>query len=383
MSANETVENGTHCPPKIHFTDSERQFILVTDVGLSSVIFTMGLVLNALSILVLQRDVRRSSMSVLLMALSVFDLIFILISAPYYVVYMGLGAVVKLSDGVTLQTRLHATTGAQPLLPLLWYFGSVARTGRNWVILLVALDRYMVVQNPFYSTQRSNPQRSRIYCVAVTCTALVYNIPLLFEYKSELHQCLQLQILQPNPKRLGFVYMLLYKKIMYILFLTVGPMLVLTAFNILLIRSLLIASRIRAAITRETTRRTEETKMLVVIIAVFVTTEIPGAVWHILLDTSFDDQTWFNSYLYSIGSLLTLFNSAINFFIYCVWSRNFRRNMMYAIRRRKKPPARVIRFDSSDSDRTKHLMLQRAAAAAVAIPHHPHQHLCSSCRSNS
>uniref|UniRef100_A0A1I8H7D6 G_PROTEIN_RECEP_F1_2 domain-containing protein n=1 Tax=Macrostomum lignano TaxID=282301 RepID=A0A1I8H7D6_9PLAT len=341
LALNDSEVNGSCLAD--HFNAFEKRFILLTDVILSSLIFVMGLVLNSLSVLVLKRDIGKSSMSVLLLALSTFDTVFIGLSAPYIVVYMGLGVLVRDSAGVAL--------------PAVWYLGSAARTARNWIILIVALDRYTVVQNPFMSGRRSNPRRSRIYCISVSAASLLYNLPLLLEYTVVPHRCLPLNVSQAQPERLGQVYMLVYKKLMHFIFLSLGPVLWLLVFNALLIRSLLVASRIRATITREATRRTEDTKMLVVIIAVFVATELPGAVWQLLLDTNFEKGNWFYSYFYSIGSLLTLLNSAVNFFIYCVWSANFRRNMALALgrppRRKKfqqpKPAAqRSLRFQTDE-----------------------------------
>uniref|UniRef100_A0A1I8J8M0 G_PROTEIN_RECEP_F1_2 domain-containing protein n=1 Tax=Macrostomum lignano TaxID=282301 RepID=A0A1I8J8M0_9PLAT len=127
-----------------HFNAFEKRFILLTDVILSSLIFVMGLVLNSLSVLVLKRDIGKSSMSVLLLALSTFDTVFIGLSAPYIVVYMGLGVLVRDSAGVQLQTLLNASPAIQVALPAVWYLGSAARTARNWIILIVALDRYTV-----------------------------------------------------------------------------------------------------------------------------------------------------------------------------------------------------------------------------------------------
>lgn len=278
-------------------------------------------------------------MTSLLLSLFADDVTFLILSIHFLVLNDGY-AVIFPSLKSVLDQSSH-------LMTAVWVLGHTARFGRNWIAVVVAIDRFVVVNNPLTASQRSSPMRATIYSIVVTIIAFLFDLPRIWELNHErvYNNCTGTYSLNtnynpalPNPLRI------LYSGVMHVAFVVLIPIALLTVFNTLLTVSLVRASRLRAQLSPEGASRVQETRMLVVVIAVFVVTEMPACIVQTVV-TSF--WPFYNRYravwqaIQEVSNFFTATNSSANFAIYCLCGRRFRKNMYQMLRRAnpcKTPP---------------------------------------------
>lgn len=225
------------------------------------------------------------------------------------------------------------------LMTIVWVLGHTARFGRNWIAVVVAIDRFVVVNNPLRASQYSSPMRATIYSIVVTVIAILFDLPRVWELSLQpvFNNCTgSFSIERMYNPALPAVLRILYSGVMHVVFVVLIPVALLTGFNTLLTLSLVRASRLRAQLTPEGASRVQETRMLVVVIAVFVVTEMPACVVQTVL-TSF--RPFYDRYrtvwqaIHELSNFFTATNSSANFAIYCLCGRRFRKNMFQMLRR--------------------------------------------------
>lgn len=208
-----------------------------------------------------------------------------------------------------------------------WYFGNVCRCGRNWIAVVVAIDRFVVVYRPFQAHSRSNPKRAKLYSLCVAIFSLIYNVPRYWEWKQVIMKNETQLVGNPD---LGRYYYLIYGSVLFTIINIAGPMILLIMFNTLLTISVVKASKRRQTLLNNqtgSTRRTHETKLLVVVIGVFIVTESPSCVWQIIMQNTHYRSTCIRVAMLSLVDILTVLNSSLNFFIYCICGLRFRQNL--------------------------------------------------------
>ena len=142
-------------------------------------------------------------------------------------------------------------------------------------------------------------------------------------------------------------YQIVYENILYCLVVYLGPFSLLAYFNVRLIRELLQSHRKRrgslrggAAASPTTTDEQHErnniTLVMVVIVVMFLVTQTPAYVnqllYYLLAETRYlCGDTYF--YYFHLSNLVVSSNSSLNFVVYCICRRNFRRRLVALCRR--------------------------------------------------
>lgn len=199
-----------------------------------------------------------------------------------------------------------------------------------------AFYRYVAVCKPFKNKLRSL-SHAKVSVVVVFAFALLYNIPHFFERHVVYvrNDCTGLVTAELRKSRFTttMLYFIIYKTLCYFLFRTFGPLLLLTFLNHRLIVSLKTMKERHDRMGKSSTRHQKEniTLMLVVVISVFIVCELPDVCLRVTATASdlFPDRIVLDhSLVYGANSLVNMLltvNSAVNFIIYCLVGKKFRR----------------------------------------------------------
>lgn len=306
--------------PSIFFT-----YKVVVEVYVVGLLCLFGFVGNFLSIAVLCRDRdKNNTTNWLLQTLAVVDSFFLVFSffiQPIKVVH-------DFTDWFPSLRR-----GFPYLEAHLWAFASIAQTMAVWLVTLITVDRYIAVCQPWQTNWRSL-NRVKAVVVVIAVVAVVYNIPRFLERETSLERnCLGGFLIRTRKTafRENRNYFLVYKTLCYFIFRSIGPLSILVALNVRLVRALRKVRRKHRDMTRKTKQRENITVMLIAVVTVFIVCQIPDLGLRIAftamefspvaLRVDVRAMRFANA---ASNALLTV-NSSVNFLIYCLVGKKFRR----------------------------------------------------------
>ncbi len=309
---------------------------IIVDVYLVGVLCVMGFIGNALSIAVLYRDhEKKNTTNWLLQTLAVVDTLYLF--TCFFI--QTLSTIRDYTEWLPTMREIFSH-----MMPYIWAVASIAQTITVWTVMLVTIDRYIAVCMPLQTHLRSL-ERAKIAVVIVCLLAVLYNIPRFFEREVVVQEqgCIAKTIqLKKTAFRKNKVYFLVYKTIMYFMFRTIGPLLTLIILNVKLILALKEMRRKHKDLTKGSKHRENITFMLVIVVTVFVICEMPDLILRILV-TMYEFQAVeldINKlrYVNVMTNMLLTVNSSINFLIYCLVGKKFRRILldMYACTARQR-----------------------------------------------
>ncbi len=315
-STNASISNDTDTDFPVD--TSLRTFRVVVNIYVVSFLCLVGFVGNILSIIVLQKDRNtKTNTTWLLQALAVADTLY-LCSCFFIQIFE---TVVSDTSWWPELARVYSHIEIYS-----WPCASIFRTITVWMVLLIAIDRYIVVSKPFRVHTR-NPKHMKLAVAGIFIAAVVYNIPRFLE--SEL-----VEMLDPKTGKVVLTwtwttqlgrnqkYFLIYKVILYCMFRAIGPLIFLSIFNFALIKNLKTARRAQCHMTRNVVHHNNTTLMLVVVLVIFILCELPDSSVRVIYSVVWSREfRWFDfNYIWYTNvvtnALLTL-NSALNFLIYC------------------------------------------------------------------
>ena len=311
-------------------SDTLRLYSFIINVCINGAFCLFGYFGNIMTIIVLQKDKIKTSNSVLLQGLAFFDSCFLL----YAVLYVVLRSVCPFT-GDLKDYHDKSPYFIAFVLP----FGWTSQTATIWMVVLIALDRYIIVSQPLKSNIICTPKNAKKCVVFVTTATVLFNAPRWPHYYQVgfpeessnnsastfvSHVTFNSSLWNPD----------LYQKIYHIsltfIFLFIIPFSLLMVFNIKLITTLKKAQRMRASMTSQPTKQSANTNvnlMMVIIITTFLICELPDFVAAIIGAGQFKiDETHYKYYARVKESLLVL-NSSINFYLYCLFYKRFRKTL--------------------------------------------------------
>ncbi|XP_045605438.2 G-protein coupled receptor dmsr-1-like [Procambarus clarkii] len=276
---------------------------------------------------VLTRRSMVSPTNAVLTGLAVTDLLVMVEYIPYTMhqyVWHGRPLASRYSWGWAVFVLFHA------------HFAQVFHTISIWLTVTLAVWRYIAIAFPQNNTTWCSMQRTRTVIVAAFFCSLFCNISnyLNFTISKLEHQGQTLYIVGFSD--LAQAHGGLMKSInfwIYAVILKLLPCGALTGLSFALIQELLRAAKRRTQLMKGNSlvRGTDPgrqadrvTKMLLAILVLFLASEVPQGILGLL--TVIPDSGFFPCYqkLGEIMDMLVLFNSAINFLLYCSMSQQFR-----------------------------------------------------------
>lgn len=298
---------------------------IVIDVYLVSILICFGFLGNALTIAVLcrERD-KNSATNWLLQTLAVVDTLYLI--ACIFIQPL------KTINEVEWWPRLSTVFPYIDSYVRPW--ASIAQTITVWTVVVLTVDRYVAVCRP-YSAHLRTIRRAQIVMAGVLIGAVVYNIPMFLE-REVVYQLTSgtNDTYQPRSSKTTFthspLYSVFYQTVCHFILRSIGPLLLLIVLNASLIQALrTIDHRRKDLVSKSTQHRENITLMLVVVVTVFIVCQLPDVVLRLIATQTHPLPGSPAAYRFrcvnAVTNLMLTLNSSVNFLIYCLVGRKFRR----------------------------------------------------------
>lgn len=291
----------------------------------SVVVCVFGIVSNVMNIVVLSQKSMASATNFMLTALALTDMLTMASYLPYAIYFYCVA---------TPDTRYPHQKAWIVYLLFNTNFIITCHTIAMWLTVSLAIFRYIVVCR--WAGAGPGPcsiQRAKVTTLAVSVTSVIFCIPNYVMYRPV--------VVDDGGNSYWFAtndfITPMHEVFNYWVFgvvLKVAPCVLLTVLSALLIRGMRQAEKRRMRLKsqghKEESRRTAEhnrtTAMLVAVVLIFAVSELPQGVLALL--SGFDNSIFYKVYvpLGDVWDIIVLINSAINFLLYCIMSKQFRQS---------------------------------------------------------
>ena len=299
------------------------QFIVYTLIVGTLVV--VGIIGNSLTFVVFWKGNFKSSTTFLFLSLSLVDSALLLAVFPFSVMAF-----------VDYTGWLQGYASLRPYF-IVYLYPTIllTKTAAIWVVVLVAMNRYIIVCLPLRAPRWCTLSKVKIQLAVVLIAAVVYNIPKFAEnrvvyYTTHTRNNDTLQRPFAIFTRFGEMrqFFDVYDTIFLLIFLLALPILTLTVLTIRLVKAMNAHRRMHLEMqSRSQQNDGNVTFALVIVVIVFVVCQVPTFVWYVLakvLPREANDCGGFLFYTGYIVDMLVAFNSSINFVIYIIANKAFR-----------------------------------------------------------
>lgn len=282
---------------------------------------------NIASAIIFTQRCMRSSINVLLTGLSFIDLAVLVIAIPVFAI-PGLNAYEQLGPLGSLQKAVVFG---------LYQLAVIAQTCSAYMFVLITIERYFAVCHPLRVQRLFTIRRANIAQMTVFGLSVLYNLCRFWEYK----------MVRDEDGSVGYVrslrahpgYFLGYYTSMYLLVHFIIPFTIIPILNWRIAVTIKVATTIRSKLTMaqkcDNPRQRQVTRMIIVVTAVFAGCNMMAfclSIWEAISPASFrfhiNGHLWhsFTAYVFTeISNVLIVLNSSVNFIIYLVYCRKYRR----------------------------------------------------------
>ncbi|XP_045182411.2 FMRFamide receptor-like [Mercenaria mercenaria] len=328
-SSNETFEFFDNATERNQVITSQSLFItrLIVQKYLVPFVVTCGIVGNFFNIVVLINPKMRTSTNIYLMSLAFCDSLYLLFT-------------------LTL-SFLHCSNKNLPLdafryIPIARVLSDLFGNTAVWLTVCFTLERYIAIRLPMKGKAWCTVKKAKLAIFAVAIVCFVNTFPEFFKMrikriytnkttKTWHFACVYSDFAKKSSYQFGYYWW-------FVAIFTFTPLVLLSVFNFLLIRSVWAANRRRqilsqTRVTGETVKNTHEqqrvTMMLISVVVIFLVCQTPQAI--LLIYRSYVQAknirypADFIKISGNICNLLVQINSSVNFFLYSYFSSKFRR----------------------------------------------------------
>ena len=316
-------------------------FNYVVNVYIDGLLCLLGYIGNISILIVLHKDAVRTSNAIFLQALAIFDSMFL----TYVLLYVVLRTLASYTGALQGYTAINSYIVAI-VLPIGW----TSQTCTIWLVMVIAIDRYIAVSRPLKATLWCTTKNAKRVVVIVFVAAVLFNAPRWPHYY-------YVGFISGKNKSGGTTFIShlvfdvnfwnedLYSKIYHItltfVFLFIIPLTIIIVLNVRLALAIKAAMRKRQQMTnsvrpggasQKVDSSTNVNLMLVIVISIFVICELPDFIAAIV--GAMDAKSHLTGYGYfaAVKESLLVLNSAINFYIYCIFYKRFNKTLSTTIR---------------------------------------------------
>lgn len=285
---------------------------LVTGLILYPIVCFIALPANIISIFVFTRKKMRSSTSIFLLSLTIIDTIRICNDIMYFIDVL----LNEISFDMAEQTFVF-------FYPYAHYIFNSSMTCTAWLIVVIAIERYIFVCHSSKAKTICSIPRAIILSVAISLTSFGTSIPYLCRYQENnieitnksygTNQTLVISSLWKNK-----TFSTAFNSFHYS-FRSLIPIILLVVF------SLLIVKRLRKCQFRKGKRKTALSLLMVILS--FVICATPDTVLSAVLQTGYLEASYLIRGIREIADFLLLLNAGFNFIIYSAFNTLFRKTL--------------------------------------------------------
>ena len=314
--------------------DSMTTYRVICDVFLSMPISLLGIVGNILSFIVMCKQRQSLTTSILLQGLAVADTLILtstlLIRSMRYLC-------------TCLLTCVAYTRAYRYIFRWLYPCVFLFRLSTTWLTTLLTMDRYIAVSHPLQAHRLCTVSKTYRNILLIILISVIFSIPRFFEYTIDEDDEFGFTSTSFSKNR---YYTIIYKILLFFIFMYLLPMALLIVANTKLLCTLRRADYRRARMQNNRrdklayTSKYAVTSIVVTVVLISIVCNVCAMLSHILysLAMCFDHLSFLDSHRRissNISNLMITFNSAINFIIYCLYSRNFRVTFLRMFRCRR------------------------------------------------
>ena len=318
--------------------DSCRLYVFIVYTLIMGTLIVVGVIGNSLTFVVFWKGNFKSSTSFLFLSLSLIDPALLLGAFWYYT----MREFVNYTGWLQGYSRLYPYLGVY-LFPTIL----LAKTAAIWVVVLVAVNRYVIVCLPLRAPQLCTLSKVKIQLAVVLIAAVLYNIPTFAERRVAYYTYMSnndtLSVAYEDFTMFGEVRLFyrVYDTIFLLIFLLVLPIPTLSVITIRLIKAMKAHRRMQLEMqSRSQQNDGGVTFALVIVVIVFIVCQVPTFVLYALNEVLPSDAFDCGSVMFYFGGIVDLLitlNSSINFFIYIVANKTFRGVLVEKVFGRRTP----------------------------------------------
>jgi len=292
-----------------------------------STVCFVGIVCNILSVIVLTRRVMNSSTYSYLAALSVCDMLALILTVIIFL----------LSEDTVYpeKGKLNWAKSAYAILfPYLHPAAVTFQVTSIWLTLAFTVDRYIMICHPFKAERMCSVSRARKVIVFIYILGFLFNIPRFLEYTTETiklpgfdgnveHR----KIVQYTKIGQNQLFIDLVHSYLYLTFVCGIPFLTLAILNTFLIYAVHLSRKKGKLINAKEKKRNDTTIMLIGVIVIFLVCQGPALISRMVYAFDFFLATTSFTFhrINEVGNFLVIVNSAINIVPYYLFGKRFRK----------------------------------------------------------
>lgn len=324
--AGDVSQGGGNCSQK----DNCDYFQYVCFVIVAAFIGMVGLLGNTLAATLLWKERKKSATVFLLICLTFVDdlviLSWLLISSvPTYVSYTK---------------RYLEFLKIFPVIQAYVYpFCTLILMVTTYLTVMVTSQRYVAVCHPYHVQKYGTLKIAKLQFVGTVAFCLIFNIPRFMEYRVNKRDTGKLYRFVTDLSK-SETYETVYKVSLYYVFSYILPLIMLVYMTVRLTKALRENRKRTQEMTSQNSPKEDLTVILVAVVAIFVICQLFNPVrrvWEAMTEP--EDRECGSRYFYfsPLVLLAVVFNSSINFVVYVICGRRFRRRLlnMFRLRRRR------------------------------------------------
>jgi hypothetical protein len=299
--------------------DSNRDFVLLFQFVawgiVGGVVSVLGLVGNVFSICVLSHRRMQSSTSCYLTALGIYDSVLLLTQIVIFALYSI--------------DNMHRIPGYADFMaftqPYLYPIALTAQSCSIYTTVGFTVERYIAVCLPLSAAKTCTISRARKAVLLILIACVLFNLPRWFESQTVSNEegsegnrySYVATKLGGNPD-----YQLIYHSLIACVVNFIIPFALLSILNTLLLRAIHQSANTQGRVTSRQRHENNLTVMLLSVVIVFLVCQILPIVDNFYHFLNMNQGT--STLISTMACLLVIVNSAINFYLYCVFGRKFR-----------------------------------------------------------